>query len=248
MKKVARNILLYKKADLDQLKESMREFHKIIQSDLATAHIQVLWDEFVTKFQQGIDTCIPVHKAGSHNGLPWVNQEIHHLVRRRDKYYKPWTRSGRPTDQKKFLDYKHLLRHKSERAYEKYIGDILGLNQETDDLDTPPKVSNKKLYSLLKHSKQDSRGISSLKANGKTLSSEPDKANALNLQFQSVFSPKSPLSLKFRAQRTLQDLHDSGNDLPFQSSPHSKMPDIQISTKGIECLLKKLNPHKGTVH
>ena len=38
---------------------------------------------------------------------------------------------------------------------------------------------------------------------------------------------------------------DSGNDLPFQSSPHSKMPDIQISKKGTECLLKKLNPHKA---
>ena len=147
-------------------------------------------------------------------------------MHRRDKYYKRWTRSGRPTDQKKFLDYKHLVCHVSERAYEKYIGDILGLNQETDDLDTPPKVNTKKLYSLLKYSKQDSRGISSLKANGKTLSSEPDKANALNLQFHSVFSPKSPLSLKSLAQRTLQDLHDSGTDLPFQSSPHFKLPDI----------------------
>ena len=103
----------------------------------------------------------------------------------------------------------------------------------------------KKLYTLLKHSKQDSRGISSLKANGKTLSSEPDKANALNLQFQSVFSPKSPLSLTSLAQKTLQELHNSGTDLPFQSRPHSKMPDIHISTKGIECLLKKLNPHKA---
>ena len=103
----------------------------------------------------------------------------------------------------------------------------------------------KKLYSLLKHSKQDSRGISYLKANGKTLSSEPDKANAQNLQFQSVFSPKAPLSLKSLAQRTLQGLHDSGYDLPFQFRPHSKMPDIQISTKGTECLLKKLNPQKA---
>ena len=56
---------------------------------------------------------------------------------------------------------------------------------------------------------------------------------------------KSPLSLKSLAQRTLQDLHDSGNDLLFQSSPHSKISTIQISTKGIECLLKKLNPHKA---
>ena len=45
---------------------------------------------------------------------------------------------------KKILDYKHLVRRVSERAYEKYIGDILGLNQETDDLDTPPKVNIKK--------------------------------------------------------------------------------------------------------
>ena len=67
---VPRNILLYKKADWDQLKESMREFHKIIQSGLATADIQVLWDEFVIKLQQGIDTCILVRKGGSRNGHP----------------------------------------------------------------------------------------------------------------------------------------------------------------------------------
>ena len=103
MKQVPRNILLYKKADWDQLKESVREFHKIIQSDLATADIQALWDEFVTKLHQGIDTCIPVRKTGSRNGLPWVNQEIRRLMRRRDKYYKRWTRSGRPTDQKNSL-------------------------------------------------------------------------------------------------------------------------------------------------
>ena len=183
MKQVPRNILLYKKADWDQLKESMREFHKIIQSDLTTADIQILWDQFVTKIQQGIDTCIPVRKAGSRNGLPWVNQEIRRFIYRRDKYFKRLTRSGRPTDQKKILDYKHLVRRVSERAYEKYIGDILGLNKETDYLDTPPKVNFMKLYSLLKHSKQDSRGISSLKANGKTLSSEPDKANAQNFKY-----------------------------------------------------------------
>ena len=164
---------------------------------------------------------------------------------RRDKYYKRWTRSGRPTDQKKFFDYKHLIRRVSERAYEKYLGDILGLNQETDDLDTPSKVNNNKLYSLLKHSKQNSRGISSLKADGKTFSSESDKANALNLQFQPLFSPKSPISLNSLAKRTLQDLHDSGTDLPFQPSPHPKMPDIQISTKGTESPLKKLNHHKA---
>ena len=58
-----------------------------------------------------------------------------------------------PLTRKKILDYKHIIRRVSERAYEKYIWDILGMKQETDDLDTPPKVNTKKLFSLLKHSK-----------------------------------------------------------------------------------------------
>ena len=40
MKQVPRNILLYKKTDWDKLKEFMREFHKIIQSDLANADVR----------------------------------------------------------------------------------------------------------------------------------------------------------------------------------------------------------------
>ena len=248
IKQVPRNIFLYKKANWDQLKESMREFHSVLQSDLATADIQTLWDEFVTKLQHGIDTYIPIRKARSRDGLPWINQEIRRLMRKRDRHYKRWTRSNRPVDHKKFLDYKHLVRRVSETAYEKYIGDILGLQQEADDpdLDTPTKVNTKKLYSLLKHSRQDNSGITSLKANGQTFTSDTDKANTLNLQFQSVFSPKSPTSLKAMAQKTLQDLHDLGPNLPFQASPYTKMPDIEISSKGIECLLKKLNPHKAS--
>ena len=125
------------------------------------------------------------------------------------------------------------MRWVSERAYERYIGDILGINPETDDLTSPTKVNTKKLYSLLKHSKQDTSGISSLKTNGKTFTADVDKANTLNQQFHSVFSPKSPSSLKALAQMTLQDIHDSRvNQIPT-SSTYTKMADIQISTKGI---------------
>ena len=92
IKQVSRNIYLYKKSDWDQLKESMRDFHKVLKSDLATADIQILWDEFVTKLQQGIDTFIPIRKAKSRIGLPWINQEIRRLMRRRDKR---WIRSCR---------------------------------------------------------------------------------------------------------------------------------------------------------
>ena len=60
-----------------------------------------------------------------------------------------------------------------------------------------------------------------------------------------MFSPKSPISLKSLAQRALQDLNDSVVNLPFQSSSYSRMPNIQVSMKGIEKLLKGLNRHKS---
>ena len=112
-------------------------------------------------------------------------------------------------------------------------------NNERDDqnMGEPPKVKTKKLYSFLKHSKQDSGGIASLKKDGQTVSTETDKANTLNIHFQSVFRPKTPVSLKSLAQKSLQDLHDSGVDIPFQPSPYPKMPDIRISAEVTDKLL-----------
>ena len=134
----------------------------------------------------------------------------------------------------------------TDRACESYLGDILGINTTTEqEENSPPKVNTKKMYPLLKHSKQDSSGVAPLKSDGMTLSDDGEKSYALNRQFQSVSSPNSPERLSSLAQRKLQELNDQGCNLPFQSSPYSQMPQIQISAKGIEKLLKSLRPHKA---
>ena len=109
-----------------------------------------------------------------------------------------------------------------------------------------PKRSKQRNYSLLNHSKQDSGGTASLNKDEQTFSTETAMANSLNVQFQSVFRPKTPISLKSHVQKSLQDLHDSGIDLPFHPSPYPKMPYINISADGIDKLLNGLNPHKAT--
>ena len=45
-------------------------------------------------------------------------------------------------DQSKFLDYKHLVRPVSDKADEKYLGDVLGINNKFSDQDVgvPLKV------------------------------------------------------------------------------------------------------------
>ena len=125
IKQPLRDILLYKKADWDLLKQSMTDFYIELQSDPATTYSQALWDKFAARLQQGIDKYIPVRRSGTRDGFPWINQEVRRLLSRRDKLYRSWSRSGRPHDQKKFLDQKHLVRRVSDRAYEKYLQSIL---------------------------------------------------------------------------------------------------------------------------
>ena len=61
-------------------------------------------------------------------------------MRKRDKLYRRWSRSGRPDDQKKFLAQKHLVRRIIDRANENYMKDILGLNDEEHDLESPTRT------------------------------------------------------------------------------------------------------------
>ena len=84
------------------------------------------------------------------------------------------------------------------RRVSEILGDILGINTETDDLTSPTKVNTKKPYPLLKHSKQDNSGISSLKANEKTFNADVDKASTLNQQSTSysALRPQHLLKLK----------------------------------------------------
>ena len=72
-------------------------------------------------------------------------------------------------------------------AHQSYLEDILNVNGNSSN----PLPNTKKLYSLLKHAKQDNFGISDLKKNGKRFSDDQDKANILNEQFQSVFTEKN---------------------------------------------------------
>lgn len=95
--------------------------------------------------------------------------------------------------------------------------------------------------------------MSPLKEGGSLKSTPVEKANILNRQFQSVFSPKSPLSLSQLCDMKVSD-HNStpppakyaSTSITYESSPSRiMMPDIQVCTKGIEKLLKNLKTDKA---
>ena len=154
-----------------------------------------------------------------------MTQEIKRTIRKRDSLYDKYKRLRRPTDRCAFLEAKHLVKQKLKQAHDRYIEEILGLTnsieQPEPNCQSSPEphkstLASKKLFSLLKNSKQDSKGIAPLKKGGKLHSNTVDKANVLNQQFQSVFTPKCPLKLSQLASMAVQDLSDSGTIDPSQ--------------------------------
>ena len=106
-------------------------------------------------------------------------------MHKRDKLYHK-QKSGSNKDRCHFKQVKHLVQRKIKIAHENYLADILGVG--SGDWDENSGFSSKKLFNLLKNSRQDSQGISTLKDSENTLhSGNVKKANLLSSQFQSVF-------------------------------------------------------------
>ena len=120
---------------------------------------------------------------------------------------------------------------------------VLNVNQNQENSTHNPTLPNrpntKKLYTLLKHSKQDSASVAPLKKDNICYPDDIKKATILNEQFQSVFSQKSPLSLKSLCTMKLQNLSDQGHNSPQECKANTKMHNIEISANDIEKLLKK---------
>ena len=115
---------------------------------------------------------------------------------------------------------------------------------------TVGQADSKKLFQYLKNSRTDQQGIPPLKQNGNLHTETKDKANILNQQFKSVFTPLAPLSLRELSLMKVQDLVDD-KVIPPDALPEELrnstpvMPEISISEAGIINLLKNLKPKKA---
>ena len=248
-KQEPRKILLYKRADWDGFREEMGKFSvEFCSRDHTNSDVNTLWNEFTHVLDKGTATYIPSKNARQKNGLPWVNRDIRRLIRSRDRQYRKHRKTGNPKDKLLFRELKHKVQQQIRTAYHHYVEDILGLTTEPGN-NTHSKPDTKKLFTLLKHSKKDSQSIPPLQSNGKTFSDTTEKADILNNQFQSVFSPKHPLSLQQTCQQAIHDHIDTGKIPPSSilscTSKYPTMPPFTIGSKGICKLLKALQPNKA---
>ena len=101
-----------------------------------------------------------------------------------------------------------------------YVNNVVGAS-----LHEKPKT----FWSYVKLMKTENLGIPALRSQTKLCTTDVEKAQALNEQFQSVFTPKSsePVTVK-------------------PNSPFPSIPDIHIHPDGVAKQLNNLNPSKAS--
>ena len=101
------------------------------------------------------------------------------------------------------------------------------------------KNTHTKNNTFIKHKRSDSSDVAPLNSNGSTYRDTVQQATVLNQQFESVFLRPKTLSLKFLAEFE----HWFQGRTPKNVKG---MPEITVTPKGVEGLLKVLNPNKAS--
>ena len=170
-------------------------------------------------------------------------------MNRRDNLYHIQKTTGKDSHRQLFKKVKYEVDCMTKTSYNAYLHSLVGITDKTPDTDSS-RPNTKKLFSFLKNCRQDSQGSSPLKKDEQLCTDNVQKANLLNCQFQLVFTPKSPLTLKQLCQQKVQDLQESGHYNPDNVPPEARnkytcMTDITISVNGITKLLQGLKPDKA---
>ena len=250
-KQKPRKVHLYNKAHWDQFKSHMKDFHTNFTSNLEGKSVNQLWTDLKDAIHTGLSLYVPCKTVSGKKSLPWITQQIKRYIRKRDSLYHKHKRSGKESDRAAFLKMKHLVQRSIRKSYDSYLESLLGIDSQEHhgDPTTPEsKFSTKKLFSYLKGCRQDSQGVAPLKKGGMLHTDNEVKATILNEQFQSVFTPKSPLHLSQICHQSVQNYISEGKISTTTNQYDDKfptMPDITISTEGITKLLRNLQPDKA---
>ena len=219
-KQPARKIPLYNKADWEGYHKHMVEFHNNFMAEgTSTATVDDAWNKFKQSILRGAAKFVPHKTARSTNKKPWISRETVRQIRQRNRAYQRKRRTRNQHDQDRYRDLKHKTQKKIRQDYWKYLEDIVTPSEGNNT-----RAANKKFWSFVKHTRQDSVGIPNLiDAQGDEHTTPQGKAQALNQQFASVFSDIRPSSLKDMASLLIRPMFPYMRPLCFKTAGISKL-------------------------
>lgn len=91
-----RKIYLYKRADMESLKQHLGDFRNHVLSHSHVYSVDELWNDFKTKVLEAIDKFIPSKMSRARVGYPWIDIHIQKLIKKRDRLFKNARKSKDP--------------------------------------------------------------------------------------------------------------------------------------------------------
>ena len=220
---VSRKIFQWHKLSDSDLLEIRNYVNNSVESLLNTCStvtpVEDIWLSIKIISSEVTDKFIPSKMTSCRFNQPWVNRKCRSLFRQKQRAYNRALRTNKQEHWDKFSHIRKETQKHCNLARSSFLA-----NQVSSDTDT----NRKNLYKLIKNTKTDNSGVSTLVQDGKTLSSPKEKANALNRQFSSVFSPVS----------------DTSPDLGQQKFP--RIQNIVISVEGVKHILRASKPNKSS--
>jgi hypothetical protein len=214
-----RKIFLYNRGDYNQLRSELHSFKdSFLASVPRNRTVDQNWIIFKKALAAAVAKAIPSKLSTSGNKRPsWLTSPVRRAIHKRDKLSHQAKKSGNQIDRDKYRKARNQASQAIESAYQTKLNGIIG-NVKSDP---------RGFYRFIKSKKNESTTISSLRSNNAIVSDDKSKATCLNDYFASVFTQE--------------------NDSPFPKPTNyqSLMPNIEVTTFGVQKLLSNLDPKKS---
>ena len=205
-----------KRTEIDNFVSSATQ--EIIDTCSVNTPVEVIWQKIKNISDEVVGNMVPSRVTSKRFNQSWVTRKCRSLFRRKRRAYNRARRTNREEDWNHFRDLRRETQKQCNKAAAEHVARRVSI--DTDK-------TRKALYSYIKNNRTDNNGVSTLVVNGKSHSSPKEKADALNHQFSSVFSPIS----------------DSVPNLGTPIAP--EIPDITFNVDGVKAMITKLQPNKA---
>lgn len=105
----------------------MQNYQIIFLSDSNGKSLENLWQSFTCTLEKYVNECIPTKLIKKKASLPWLTQDIKRLIRKPDKLYVLFKKTGHVEKKKSFQSLHQQIKCKIKDSYHTYLESFLGL-------------------------------------------------------------------------------------------------------------------------
>ena len=143
--------------------------------------VQEQWDNLEATIKSLVESFVPSRLPKSPKHKPWITREVLTTIHRRNRAFKSWKRNPTLDNHKRYIALKGICQRMQRQAYKLYTESLFDPQDE--------KHSQTKFWQFVKLTRKDSCGIAPMRKEGILISDSSGKANVLNRQYSSVFTP-----------------------------------------------------------